>query len=75
MAAISALDLAIHTKDLRAKEQHVYAIGVASAIPGNKGFCESMEKYVQPHGGLRMENYGDVVTFLGYGKAGSPHGK
>ena len=27
-----------------------------------------MDRYVKPHGGLRIANYGDVVTFLGYGK-------
>ncbi|CAE7339721.1 unnamed protein product [Symbiodinium microadriaticum] len=26
-----------------------------------------MKKYVKPQGGLRIENEGDVVTFLGYG--------
>eukprot|EP00435_Cladocopium_sp_Y103_P017669 s522_g4.t1 len=68
-AGISALDLAIRTKNLRIRDQPVFAIGIASAIPGSKGFCQSMEHHVKPHGGLRIENYGDVVTFLGYGKA------
>lgn len=35
---------------------------------GSEGFSESMDRYVKPHGGLRIANYGDVVTFLGYGK-------
>ena len=42
LAAISALDLAIHTKQLREKKAKdetipsVYAVGIASAIPGGR---------------------------------------
>ncbi len=41
----------------------------SSIHAGSEGFSESMDRYVKPHGGLRIANYGDVVTYLGYGKA------
>mmetsp|Transcript_36035 Transcript_36035/g.75050 ORF Transcript_36035/g.75050 Transcript_36035/m.75050 type:complete len:320 (-) Transcript_36035:67-1026(-) len=62
MSAISALNIAVHSRS-----SQVYSVVLGSAIPGNQGFVDAMKKYVKPQGGLRIENEGDMVTFLGYG--------
>ncbi|CAK9079141.1 unnamed protein product [Durusdinium trenchii] len=66
MAAISGLELAVHTSRAGQQKQ-VHVVGVGTAIPGNQKFSDAMDGFITPKGGLRIANDGDNIPFMGYG--------